>query len=110
MNKKRTYSRYSTTAMALLGKSIRLRRMERKFTAQDLADRAGISRGTLNKIENGDMRCEIGVVFELAALLGIKLFDSDENTLAMTVDRFDDKIALLPKSVRTGKKIVKDDF
>lgn len=110
MNKKRIYSRYSTTAMELIGKAIQLGRKERKLTSQDLAGRAGISRGTLLKIEKGDMHCEVGLVFELATLVGIKLFDADDKQLTMDIDRLNDKIALLPKSVRSGKQVVKDDF
>lgn len=110
MNKKRVYSHYSNAAAELLGKSIQLGRKERKWTAQELAERAGISRGTLLKIEKGDMRCEIGLVFEVAALVGVKLFDADESQLVMNIDRFNDKIALLPKSIRPPSKVVHDDF
>ena len=110
MDKKRVYSRYSMAAARLLGNAIQLGRKERKFTSQDLADRAGISRGTLVKIEKGDLRCEIGLVFEVAALVGIKLFDSDEGQLTMDIDRLNDKIALLPKSIRHVTQIIKDDF
>jgi len=63
----RIYSRYTREATKLIGQMIRLGRIERKLTAQDLADRAGISRGMLQRIEKGDLKCEIGVVFELAA-------------------------------------------
>lgn len=110
MDKKRVYSRYSMAAAQLLGKAIQLGRKERKFTAQELADRAGISRGTLIKIEKGDMRCELGLVFEVAALVRIKLFDADEGQLTMDIDRLNDKIALLPKSIRPASRVVKDDF
>ncbi len=110
MGKKRAYSRYSNAAAELLGKAIQLGRKERKWTAQELAERAGIARGTLIKIEKGDMRCEIGLVFEVAALVGVKLFDVDESQLTMNIDRFNDKIALLPKSIRPPSKVVHDDF
>ncbi|MBW1985514.1 MAG: helix-turn-helix transcriptional regulator, partial [Deltaproteobacteria bacterium] len=46
----RTYSRYSLDAAALLGALIREARNERKLSAQELADRAGISRGLLQRI------------------------------------------------------------
>lgn len=110
MHKKRVYSRYSNAAAELLGKAIQLGRKERKWTAQELAERAGISRGTLLKIEKGDMHCEIGLVFEVAALVGFKLFNADEAQLAMNIDRFDDKLALLPKSIRPASQVIKDDF
>jgi len=45
----RTYSRITRHAAALLSKQIRIARKERKMTAQELADRAGISRGLLQR-------------------------------------------------------------
>ena len=51
----RTYSRYSRDAAALLGALIREARNARKLTAQELADRAGISRGLLQRIEKGNL-------------------------------------------------------
>jgi len=110
MDKKRVYSQYSKSAAQLLGKAIQLGRKERRFTAQELADRAGISRVTLSSIEKGDMRCEIGLVFEVATLVGIKLFDADEAGLTTDISHINDKIALLPKSIHPASRVVKDDF
>lgn len=108
--KTRVYCRYSRKAVALMGEMVHLYRKERKLSARDLADRAGISRTTLQKIEKGDMRCEIGLVFEVAALVGIRLFNADASSLDALEERIRDKIALLPKSVRVPKGIVDDDF
>ena len=110
MSKARTYSQYSQKATALFGKMIRLYRKARKMSAQDLADRANISRTTLRKVENGDMKCEIGIVFEVAALVGVKLFDADSSLLDSLGSQINDKIALLPKSIRTSKEHIDDDF
>lgn len=106
----RVYSHYNHKAVALMGKMIRLYRKEQKMSAQELAERAGISRTTLQKIEKGDMKCEIGIVFEVAALVGIRLFDSDSGNLSSLEARVEDKIALLPKSTRISKRHVDDDF
>jgi transcriptional regulator with XRE-family HTH domain len=106
----RTYSRYSRAAGALLGALIREARHERKLTARELADRAGISRGLLQRIEKGNLKCEIGAVFEAAAIVGVTLFDADENTLAKHLHHTREKLALLPKSVRQKPKAVRDDF
>ncbi len=106
----RTYSRYTREAAKLMGQMIRLGRTERKLTAQDLADRAGISRGMLQRIEKGDPKCEIGVVFELATLVGVKLFDAEASSLAGHIKQTEDKLALLPKSVRKPRKAVDDEF
>ncbi len=109
-NTKRTYSRYSQQAASLMGKMVCLHRKTRKLTAQDLADRAGISRTTLHKIETGNMKCEIGIVFEVAALVGVRLFDADPISLDSLQERIEDKIALLPKSIRVDKESVDDEF
>ena len=106
----RTYSRYSRDAAQLMGKLIRLGRKERKLTVQDLADRAGISRGLLQRIEKGDLKCGIGATFEVAAIVGVKLFDPEDSSPVIHMERVNDKLALLPKYVRKSKKAVKDDF
>ena len=106
----RTYSRYSREASSLLGGLIRAARKERKLTAQEVADRAGISRGLLQRIEKGDLKCEIGAVFEVATIVGVKLFDADETTLTKHIRQTEDKLALLPKSVRKKSKAVRDEF
>ncbi len=108
--KERAYSRYSVEAVELLGKLIQLARKERKMSESDLADRAGIARSTLQKIERGDLTSEIGLVFEVATIVGLKLFDADSGLLTLQIERADDKIALLPKAVHKSKKSVDDDF
>ena len=106
----RTYSRYSREAAALLGALIREARNERKLTAQELADRAGISRGLLQRIEKGNLKCEIGVVLEVATIVGVNLFEADERGLTKYLRQTTEKLALLPKSVRSKSKTVHDDF
>ena len=106
----RTYSRYAQEASALLGGLIRAARKERKLTAQELADRAGISRGLLQRIEKGDLKCEIGAAFEVATIVGVKLFDATEGTLTRHLRQTEDKLALLPQRIKTRKKAVRDDF
>lgn len=106
----RTYSRYSRDASALLGGLIRTARIERKLTTQQVSDRAGISRGLLQRIEKGDMKCEIGAVFEVATIVGVKLFDVDDGTLKKHLSLTEDKLSLMPKSVRKKTREVHDDF
>ena len=110
MAKERTYSRHTREAATLLAKQIQLGRKQRKWNEQELADRAGISRATLQKIEKGDLRVAIGLVFEVAALVGIPLFDQERSSLAAHIARTDDKLALLPSSVRKRRKPVDDEF
>ena len=107
---KRTYSRYTGQAAMLLGKRIRLGRKQRMLTMQDLADRVGVSRGTIQRLEKGDLKVEIGIVFEAATIVGVNLFEADEKAITMQISRADDKIALLPKHVYKAGKGVDDDF
>lgn len=106
----RTHSHYTIDAVQLLGHLIRLKRKENKWTAQETSERAGISRGTLHRIEKGDLKCEIGIVFELATIVGLKLFDMDKATLPKHINQVEDKLTLLPKSVRKQKRNIDDDF
>lgn len=110
MPRQRSYSRVTHQALAMLGKLIRVGRTERRLTAQELSDRAGISRTTLSSIEKGAPGPEIGIVFEVASIVGVRLFDYDERTLQMHNNHLDEKLALLPKSVRQSVKEVDDDF
>ncbi|WP_065376950.1 helix-turn-helix transcriptional regulator [Ensifer adhaerens] len=94
----------------MLGKLIRIGRAERGLTAQELADRAGISRTTLSSIEKGAPGPEIGIVFEVSSLVGVRLFEYDERILQLHNAHLDEKLTLLPKSVRQRQKKVDDDF
>ncbi len=110
--RERAYSRYTKDAAILLGKGIKLARKARKFTARDFAERVGISRITLQKIEKGDLKCGLGIVLEAAALAGVKLFDVDpaRGNFAAHLESVNDKLALLPKSIRKRRQEVDDDF
>lgn len=111
----RTYSRHTQEAVTLLGQLIRLARKERRLTAGELAERTGISRGTLQRIEKGDPKVEIGIVFEAATIVGVNLFDADDGRLSGQlsgrISRTDDKLALMPRAIHkpSGRKI-KDEF
>ena len=110
MARERTYSRYTREAATLLAKQIRLGRKQRKWTEHELAERAGISRATLQKIEKGDLSVAIGLVFEVAVLVGVPLFDEESGPLTAYIARTDDKLALLPSTVRKRRKMVDDEF
>jgi len=110
MAKERAYSRYTREAATLLAKQIQLGRKRRKWTEHELAGRAGISRATLQKIEKSDLSVAIGLVFEVAALVGVALFDEERSSLATYIARTDDKLALLPRAVRKRRKSVDDEF
>lgn len=106
----RPYSRYAAEAVSYLGKLIRKSRIERQETAAQLAERAGISRGLMQRIERGDPGCSVGAVFEVAALLGVRLFDLDREALTATNKMTEQTLTLLPRAARPTRKPVRDDF
>ena len=106
----RAYSEATRQALGMMGRVIRLARKGRKMSEADLAARIGIARSTLQLIEKGHPKVEIGLVFEAATLLGVPMFVDEPSRLASEISRIDDRLALLPKSVRQPRSQVKDDF
>ena len=104
--KDRPYSPYTRDALQLFGQLIREARIVKKLSTSELAERIGISRALLQRIEKGNPGCSIGVVFEAAAICGVPLFELDQRSLAHQTT----KLALLPQSVRVSKLVVKDTF
>jgi transcriptional regulator with XRE-family HTH domain len=106
----RPYSRLTKEALTLLGAQVRLARKQRRMTERELAERAGIARSTLQLIEKGDPRVEIGLVFETATVAGVSLFAPEATSLAPQIDRIRDKLALMPQAIRRPIGEVNDDF
>ena len=106
----RSYSRYSREAAELLGLMIHNARIEHGLTVTDVAERAGFSRGLVHRIEKGEMGSSIGAAFEVAAIVGLRLFEAGPTTLTRYLSMERDKLTLLPQSARTGTTKVKDDF
>ena len=106
----RAYSRYTLKALTLMAKHIKTTRITRNMTVQALADRAGISMGLLRRIENAHPSCSIGIVFEVASILGIALFNADYDTLVLQNKIIEEKLALLPSEVRQKKIEIDDNF
>jgi transcriptional regulator with XRE-family HTH domain len=55
-----------------LGENLKLARLRRSLTAEMVAQRAGISRATLNKIESGNPSVAMGNYFMVLHVLGIE--------------------------------------
>jgi DNA-binding XRE family transcriptional regulator len=94
----------------LLGKEIRLHRIKLNWKESDLAERAGVARATVQKIEKGNPGCAIGLIFEAAVLVGIKLFDAEAATLRARLTQTEEKLTLLPKKMRHTTLPPDDDF
>lgn len=106
----RTYSRQNLEALELLAQAIRVGRIDRKMSAREMADRAGISRSLLQRIENADPSCAIGTVFEAAVIAGVSLFEGEPDRLRTHRAALAEKLSLLPKRPRKPRRVIRDDF
>ena len=106
----RINSRLSRQALELLGKRIQLARKERRMSEKDLAARIGIARSTLQRIERGDPAVAIGRVFEAAVITGVDLFVPEATSLAPEIRQTEERLALMPGSVRRTRREMDDDF
>jgi len=107
---KRTYSRHGREAVSVLGRQIRVNRLERKLSVAELAERVGVSRDLIQRIESGDPRCAVGVAFEAASIVGVTLFEENRDTLTRRLAELEEKLSLLPKAIHKARMAVKDDF
>lgn len=88
-------------AARLLGAQIRLARHDKRWSAAELAERAGVSQRTVLAIEAGKPTPSIGNVLNIATLAGVELFSrSDPLDIALARRRAEERLALLPVQVR----------
>lgn len=73
-----TYPRYSRLAEGL-GHRIATARVRRRLTVTEMAERMGITRPTLNRLERGDLSIGLGVLVRALGVLGL---EEDLATLA----------------------------
>ena len=90
-------------ALIKLGGDIKLARIKRRITMELMAERAGISRITLTRVERGNATVSIGIFAKVLFVLGMN------DRLAHLLDAGTDEVGLLleqdnlPKRVRYRK-------
>jgi transcriptional regulator with XRE-family HTH domain len=95
-------------AARLLGQRVRLARKGRRMTVAELAERVGVSRTTIQKVEEGDPTVALGTAFEAATLVGVTLFHDEPSRRRLEQSRVENMLALLPESIRVASH--DDDF
>ena len=58
--------------LADLGENLRLARLRRKLSAEQVAERAGVSRSTLHLMENGSAGTSLVKLVQVLAVLGLE--------------------------------------
>ncbi len=101
----------SQAAVRVLGLEIARARRARRWSQLELAERAGVSRSTLQNAEHGNPRVAIGTVFEIAELVGVELFGAPATEMPALIRRGQDRLAVLPSRVRARSDVeLQDDF
>lgn len=83
--------------LAAFGENLKYARLRRDLSSEQVAERAGIARGTLVKIEKGDEGVAIGYYFRVLAVLGL-----DKDLLLVAKDD------LLGRRLQDAKLTVKE--
>jgi transcriptional regulator with XRE-family HTH domain len=98
----KVFSRKAKETMELLGLMVRSARLKKGMTAAELAERAGVSRPLLARVESGEMGVAIGSVLEIAAIVDVPLIEADPRCMDIRLQAERRANALLPKRVHTG--------
>lgn len=106
----RAISPQTSEALRLLASSIRVHRLRRNWSIDELATRVGVSHPTIIKLERGDPRVAVGTVLEAATLVGVPLFDEDPIARSRYEQRVTTELSLLPQAGRVRRSQVDDDF
>jgi transcriptional regulator with XRE-family HTH domain len=109
MRKAHSYTPQTTALVKVLGLEIARARRLRRWSQEELAQRAGISALTLSSIERGATTVAVGTVFEVAHLVGLDLLGARPDEVPDLVSRSQDRLALLPARVRSREDDGIDD-
>lgn len=97
-------------ALAVWGQLIRRGRLDRAWTAADLAARANVSEQTVYSAEAGNRGTAVGTMMDLADLVGVPIFGAEDRAeLAIRRQRGEEMLALLPSRVRRPKSASDDN-
>lgn len=110
MRRIRSYSAPTAAISAAFGAEIAAGRRERRITVAELAERAGTSPSTVQRVERGDPTVAIGTVIEVGRIVGLRFFGAEPGTEAAVAEQASRRLTVLPARVRPASTEVDDDF
>jgi len=75
-----------------VGENIKLARLRRKLTMDQVSERAGISRPTLSSLEKGNPAVSLGIILQVLLVLGLEkdiLLLAEDDTLGRKIQDAD---------------------
>ena len=98
-------------AAKLFGTQIRRARHAKRWTAAELAERAGVSRLTVLNVETGSPNVSLGNALNIASIVGVALFGIDDPVeLARARLRGEEQLALLPSRVDKVRNTAEGEY
>jgi len=112
VKRERQYLPATGHALSALGAQVAAARRQAGWTTADLAERLGVSRNLITRIEQGAPGTAVGTVLEAAVVCGVPLFGVEPDQLGRVAETERARLALLPERVRgsAGRGEVDDDF
>lgn len=96
-------------ALRILGAQIKIARTQKRWTAEQLAHAAGVSRATVSKTENGDAAVAVGNVLNIASIAGVPLFGvEDRENLSRIRSGREEVLGLIPTRVHPVRGVSDD--
>jgi len=106
----RIYSKHTKNTVHLLGTAIAIARKEQGLSETTVAEKINVSRSTVQRLEKGDLKVGIGLYFEAAWAVGVKIFAPDDESLKQQLAHNKDVLRLLPKAAQPSRKVIDDNF
>lgn len=100
----------ANAAIAHFSTLLKIHRKEKNISVKELGARLGISYPTTKRMLDGSATVSIGLYFEAAYILGVTLFEPDENRFAISSSKTRKIEALLPQRVRSKQVEIDDNF
>jgi transcriptional regulator with XRE-family HTH domain len=100
----------ANAAIAHFSTLLQIKRKEKKISVDELSTRLGISYPTTKRMLEGTATVAIGTYFEAAHILGVTLFEPEEDRFSIAASKSKQLESLLPQRIHNKKVELDDDF